>query len=118
MHLIINRGNISKKQQKHRKALYYWGVFASHDPRGCVNDVRCSPLSAIDDYQNLPNTIVVSANADPLRSDAIRYVQNLKSANINVSHFDAKGSHVLGWILDVELRKSFLVDFKSKMEKL
>jgi acetyl esterase len=57
-----------------------------------------------------PPTIVVTATADPLEDDGIKYAEALREAApaAAVTHIRARGSHVLGLTLDRKARREML----------
>jgi acetyl esterase len=55
---------------------------------GAVGDARdtlVSPLRATD-FSGLPSALVVTAGFDPLRDEALMYVENLEQAGVRVEH--------------------------------
>jgi acetyl esterase len=60
-------------------------------PGGDERDVRMSPLLA-DDLSRLPAALVQSAGLDPLRDDATRYAERLRSAGTSVRHTEYAGA--------------------------
>lgn len=97
-----------------RRLLFFWAMFASHDPKGCINDVRCSPLSAIQNYNDFPTSIIVSASADPLRSESLSFINKLRKSNVETFHVELRGSHG-SWVIDLEKRNEYLSIWRSKM---
>lgn len=57
-------------------------------PAGCPTDPRLSPLLA-EDHRGLPPALIVVADHDPLRDDARRYAERLRSRGVPVRRIEA-----------------------------
>ncbi len=102
---------------KNSKMLWFWYLFAGHDPLGCLKDVRCSPLSALSSFENLAPALIITSKFDVLKSEAILYLQKLREAKVSTFHFEADGTHVGGFAYDDDVRRSFLKAWREIMEK-
>ncbi len=81
---------------------WFWYLFTakSNEPAKCFDDPRCSPLTALKDYKNLPPAIVVTASADVLREEGKLYAQNLEKDGVNVTYVELLTTHTGIHLLD------------------
>ena len=78
---------------------WFWDHYV--DP-GDRSDPKASPLRG--DLSDLPPTLIVTAEFDPLRDEGAAYAEALASAGVSVQHLDARGHiHTSLTMVDVVL---------------
>ncbi len=78
---------------------WFWDHYV--DP-GDRSDPKASPL--LGDLSDLPPTLIVTAEFDPLRDEGAAYAEALASAGVSVQHLDARGHiHTSLTMVDVVL---------------
>jgi acetyl esterase len=62
---------------------WYWTQFVGNEH--AVNDYRVAPSRATS-HAGLPPAYVITAGRDPLRDEGVNYANQLRAANIEVTH--------------------------------
>ncbi|MDH3681239.1 MAG: alpha/beta hydrolase fold domain-containing protein [Acidimicrobiia bacterium] len=66
---------------------WFWDHYADPEDR---TDPRVSPIRA-DDLSNLPPTVVITCEFDPLRDEGAAYAEALADAGVDVRHLNYRG---------------------------
>jgi len=85
------------------RPLVEWFISNVQPPSDRTGEERASPLPyflplSADDLSNLPPTLLMTAEFDPLRDEGIEYVRRLREAGVAVDHIHAH-SQMHGFLL-------------------